>query len=527
MHNRDQVPATHLAWPICVALVGTALIHGVLSGVMSDRNRAGALTSLSVLSFSYYAHLLDWARAPLLRALLWLVVLLLVGVRLQKLNAFDPRFTRLLNRAGTCLLVIALGSGLWSELRAEAGEKTSPSLAGVGSTPEEEFLTLRDGQDDRPLPHIFYIMLDAYGGSSALKTFYGLDNTEFYRGLESRGFDVLEGTHANFPHTTLALSAVLNLDYPWNVLRQSHPRSREVYESLRRPRLLRVLERAGYTTVAFPRPTHLTEIEPQITLGGAHGWLPNRFSRLLLTSTPVPEWLQLMGEDLPAGLVVRARNLDLLEQTPGFASARKPHFVLVHLMAPHNPFFFEADGSLASDWDVYQFERWVEGFDRTEMTDEDLVVAFRERYAEQVLGLNARLLSMIDVIRRRSSRPLLIILQSDHGPRPQYITAREKRFVREGMTRERAAEWYPNLTAVLEPEGFTAGFYDGMTPVNTFRLILGELLRQPLERVPDRSYYPVNPGGLHFEFVDVTAKLERRPVAGDFEEARVRKDTDR
>ena len=50
----------------------------------------------------------------------------------------------------------------------------------------------------RPLPDIYFIVLDGYGRSDVLKEFYGYDNSDFLRGLKEKGFYVAQDSMANY-----------------------------------------------------------------------------------------------------------------------------------------------------------------------------------------------------------------------------------------------------------------------------------------------------------------------------------------
>lgn len=511
------MPPDDLVWPLAVAMAVTAIVHLLLTGLYSNRDKAGILLTLAWLSFTFYSRLFtavdDWR----LRLALWVLILAAIAQWLRRSAGWSVRTTPLLNRISVCLLLIVLIGGVADTLRAQlaTGDENDTTSAVAGSslprmTPAEWDLFRRARSAD--LPHIFYILLDAYGGRETLETLYGFDNREFYEALRARGFVIAERSRANFPHTSLAISSILNLDYPWNHLGEEHPRVGDVYASIRRPVLLRLLERMGYITAAYVNPTHATTIEPMIPLDSIYAGLPNRFSGLLLESTPVSDiFNHLTGTTLLGGGALE-RNLSLLRQAPRFARRKQPHFVYAHLMSPHNPFYFEADGSISPA--THEFERWAQGFDRAELSDDDLVRLYRERYRAQVLGLNGRLLRMIDAIREGASRPTIIILQSDHGPRPQYITRADKNFTVDLLTDDAVYEWYPNLTAIAAPPDFKGLAYSGMTPVNTFRLLLARLLGEPMEPVPDRSYFPHDREGWRLDFIDVTGRSEDLHAAG-------------
>jgi hypothetical protein len=89
-------------------------------------------------------------------------------------------------------------------------------------------------------------------------------------------------------------------------------------------------------------------------------------------------------------------------------------------------------------------------------------------------------MGMIDAILARSSKPPVIVLIGDHGPRSGMRVELEESNLPECMS---------NLTAVLLPGKNAAGLYPQITPVNLFRVVLNDYFNTKLPLLEDRSYY--------------------------------------
>jgi hypothetical protein len=152
--------------------------------------------------------------------------------------------------------------------------------------------------------------------------------------------------------------------------------------------------------------------------------------------------------------------------------------VFAHILCPHLPFAFDENGGAvragASKGQVI--------FDDTlvrvgEANREGLVKAYRN----QVRYANRRIEKAIADILARSSRPPIIILQSDHGSEmtldPSHPSA-------EGI-RERMSI----LNAYYVPQSIRARLYPSISPVNTFRLVLGQYFSEVGGLLADDSYY--------------------------------------
>jgi hypothetical protein len=165
-----------------------------------------------------------------------------------------------------------------------------------------------------------------------------------------------------------------------------------------------------------------------------------------------------MGQERIEGLH-RARVLHALETAPGLAGSKGPVFALVHVVCPHGPFVFDAQGNVPP---------------RPPSGGTEVMRA----YAAQVAYLNGRVLRMVDEILATSRRPVVIVIQGDHGTNP-------------------GADWNdldapagPHrmkiLNAYLFPDRQYARLSDTITPVNTFRVVLSQYLGMDIPPLPDR-----------------------------------------
>lgn len=189
----------------------------------------------------------------------------------------------------------------------------------------------------------------------------------------------------------------------------------------------------------------------------------------------------------------RARVRHTLERLPDLAASDTPLLVLAHVLCPHPPFVFAADGSRPA------LPIPPENF----FTD-GVFTRSREEYAAgygaQLAFLNARLEAAIDRILREARRPTIIVLQGDHGPgagwAPNDVGATDLR------------ERFAILNAYRFPDGDQPRLHPDITPVNTFRVILNRVGGADLPLLEDRSFYATwkEP----YAFVDVTARVTGR-----------------
>jgi len=347
-------------------------------------------------------------------------------------------------------------------------------------------------------PDIYYIVLDAYGASPVLQRIYDLDNRPFIEGLRERGFYVAESSHANYSQTGLSLASSLNYRYLDELThtpgRDSQDR-RVLTGLLTRPRLLRELERRRYTSYAFRtgyRLAHLRGVDHFLSADQA----PSEFHETILALTPLPYLMALLQTQSRHDRY-RAQVLFTLDRLGDLAARPGPKFVFAHVISPHPPFVFDADGEPTGN------DRPLNFFDGSHYLATASQSDYIDRYRAQAAFIGDRVLRAIDEILSASTRDPVIVLQADHGP-GAFLD-------QESLEGTDLDERLSILNAYRLPEGGDRALYPGITPVNSFRLILHHYFGVANELVGDRSHFSTDTRP--FDFHDVTARL-RAPEKG-------------
>ena len=90
-----------------------------------------------------------------------------------------------------------------------------------------------------------------------------------------------------------------------------------------------------------------------------------------------------------------------------------------------------------------------------------------------------------------------LVLQGDHGP--------AARLTWSGESAAAISERMSILNAYYAPPETLARLYPSITPVNTFRIIMGEMFDSPVNLLPDKSYFA--PTSSPYDFVDVSETM--------------------
>jgi hypothetical protein len=327
-----------------------------------------------------------------------------------------------------------------------------------------------------------------------LSRLYEVDDSALLDGLRTRGFYIATESHANYLRTIQSLSSTLNMGYLSSAAREHARAPRDVTPlvwSIHNNRLKTTLERHGYAVYAFESGYTATDLQSEpgyLASGGA----ASEFHVLLLSPTPIPlvqGWLG--GDDLHARH--RARIRHTLSGLPDVASRPGPKFVFAHILAPHPPFVFEADGSAAPTRGPFVY---LDGnsYLLTHTKDE-----YRSGYASQVRFLASELLGVVDGILAASADPPVIVIQGDHGPGVG--------FHHEQLERSDVIERALILNAYYLPGEAEGALRPDITPVNSFRLILRHYLSEDLPPLPDRTFY--NRESQPYDYRDVTTNVQR------------------
>ena len=489
-------------WISALVLLGFAAIVLLLfTLILRDVKRAGMLVFLFLLLFFSYGvvHRALWeggteapASGSQILLITWAVIFVGGAALIIRLGRGLDEITQILNVMALVLVMYSLVDIAPYEFR------TRTALQETGETEPIQPVQTRSLQVDE-LPNIYYIILDGYARADILEELYNYDNSEFLEFLQQRGFFVAAQSQANYVATAESLASSLNLDYLDDEalvgleFSDAQPLRRMIKDSM----VLQFLKQHGYVTVSFSSgylPTTLDEVD--VYLDAGRFWDP--WVVLFLTNTPIA-WLVSGESQLDTHVPNISRSLHaphisriryLFDHLADTAQLQSPHILFAHVVAPHPPFVFDRSGN-----EVPQNR----AFTLNDGSHFLAVGGTREEYLDGYTGqlsfVNDQMMAVVDdLLSSESSRPAIIILQADHGP---------------GMLLDREhpentyfKERFAILNAVRLPKGDTAGLYDEMTPVNTFRLIFNRYFGTELELLEDVSYFSTS--DRPFELINVT-----------------------
>lgn len=433
-------PAAWLLRPLLVTAAGIAFVQLAATVVARDRHVAAAIAGIAV------ALAATGISIPLL-----LFVAGGVGWQLAAFLMKKPRpsmrpgvrVTRTLNALSGVWVLVAVGFAMPDML--PAGYDVTPVVTAVTVDPNATI-----GR-----PDVYVILLDAYARSDTLAQF-GFDNEAFLGSLEERGFDVYPDSVSNYALTTLSVPSILQMQYTHDFsvpISPTAPRQdRIVWENTNHSAAVSNFRKLGYeiySIAAHSAPAELRDVDHYLDHGNVNefeGYLLQGASEIdVLLSIVDRNWLP---EQHRSHVLSNFADLDQLAAQPH----ARPRFVWAHIMSPHAPLVFHADGSLYPPPSCFPLACNLGAGDVPVLGLKEFV----KRYTEQVAYLNSRVSRLVDEILAQDARSVIIIL-SDHGSRYDPADPDEE---------------FHNLFAAYTPGH--PDLYQGVaTPVNVLRLIFG------------------------------------------------------
>jgi hypothetical protein len=149
----------------------------------------------------------------------------------------------------------------------------------------------------------------------------------------------------------------------------------------------------------------------------------------------------------------------------------KPIFVLMHVMAPHDPYVFGPNGESVD----YEYT-----FGANALGDVQVLFDAKQAYLDQLSYISKLLQKSVNEILSNNPNSVIII-QSDTGPfipDDSTLTDEQKEIGRMAI-----------FNAYHFPENTHHKIYDNITPVNTFRIIFNEFFESDLKILDDQVFY--------------------------------------
>ncbi|ULQ53535.1 sulfatase-like hydrolase/transferase [Flavihumibacter fluvii] len=330
---------------------------------------------------------------------------------------------------------------------------------------------------DSQAPDIFFLIFDGYTGSETLKSHWNFDNSVIDSFFTKNAFYVARHSKSNYNSTPISISSIFNMGYYQKLggNRLDYQLFCQAAAEIQHSYVPAYFQHAGYRflnqsifkidgTNQPPGSTAYLDDNKKFIQFQTLGY---RLVKDIGYHFKIPGWLfnfylESNGDKLARMKKYLAQTRQLYNEVKNVASGRynKPIFVYTHFLLPHDPYYFDSTGMLqpASEW-------------MPDKADEQAA-----KYLSQLKYTNKWIMDLASHILKTSSRPRIIIIQSDHGYRAY----------QEGS--DPMLE-FKNLNAIYFPDKDYQQLYDSISSVNTFRVILKKYFNENLPLLNDSTVY--------------------------------------
>jgi len=325
-------------------------------------------------------------------------------------------------------------------------------------------------------PDIFFVVLDGYTSSQCLKEEFNYTNEHIDSLLRSNHFFTSAFSKSNYNVTPFSLASTFNMDYLKPGLENKYNSSKvflQAVKTLKNTYLVDFFKKKGYSIKNFSVFNLMdapAQTRPLFDNNRISGEISDQtmYSRIMkdigwnfAIRNSFTGAFKIPGDYKRTKEYYIFRNQynwdHLLDEIR--TDSDKPRFVYAHIMLPHEPFYFNNDGSLVSDTVII-----LHKYDT------------KTAYFNQLLYTNRLLADFIPLVTKAGKRERIIIIEGDHGFRDYSVgISQEKNFM--------------NLNTYYFSDHNYSALYDSISPVNSFRVILNKYFCQSFPMVRDSSIY--------------------------------------
>jgi len=320
---------------------------------------------------------------------------------------------------------------------------------------------------DCPKPDIYFLLFDEYSSSLSLKNEYHYDNSSIDSFLQQKGFHISPAATSNYNITPFSLASITNMSY-LEVPASGNVNSILYHHAsnlIRKNQLIKQLNTLGYKF----RNISLFDIDEQ--KAPLHYYFAPSTSQIIQRFTLFNKLDQDLGWHFRNNKKAIAGQYQ--QYTRAFENIQSgidsvktisrraytfPQFIYAHLLLPHYPFLVNKN--------VRYTASQQPGIPDTSI----------EAYLAYVEYTNTVIRDLVTTIQANTKNKAIILIMGDHG-------------FRRPVNDTFPHSYFAVQNAVYLPSGDYSGFYDSISAVNQFRVVLNTLFKQQLPLLPDKQYY--------------------------------------
>jgi hypothetical protein len=460
-------PTAWIVRPTIVALAGAAVLVLVFRPFSGTWRASAVATALFTLFFEFYGPIANrlyasgGGRTPVV-----VVAAVFLGITAGMSIVWGRRLRPPFG-------IVAMTMLIASAAISSAGPLVRHAVVrGVAAAPWVPDLMEASPRDRRPRPappDVYLVILDGLARRDVLRERFNVPTAPALEHFRRLGVALPARARSNYVQTYLSLASSLNGRYiDSSIVANTSVQDRQpLQELIDESAIVRRFRAAGYEYLMVASDAAMTSrhaLADRCFCVLPAG--PTELEYVLLAGTPVGD---LVDVDY-AALRTHWRYVRDQFATLESVSGSRPLLVFAHILVPHPPFVFDADGSFAPVGDRFSM------LDGTQFPGTR--AEYIEGYARQARYALARLEVLFDRLLARPRRPVVVV-QSDHGSALDLV-----------HTDITAAGWSERLrifSAFAAPDGVELPPED-ITPVNAFSWAYAAATGTHWAPLPNRSY---------------------------------------
>ena len=349
------------------------------------------------------------------------------------------------------------------------------------------------------LPNVYYIILDGYPRNDVLKKHLDFDNSEFIDFLKQREFYVAENSYSNYSLSSTSIPATMNMNYI-NFLADELGEDSRSYDPLLGKdfglyadnQVIKNFKSMGYKVAKIGSvPMYLHEMplaDLSLCYKSIH-LMDNRLFDTVARTSMIGYFIERWSEDMQRQIILCA-----FEELPKISSYyEEPVFAWSHIMIPHFPLIFGADGEPVTPGESLLVMNNPHLFEGT-----DSSWNIKQQFLQQLQFANKKSMELVDKI-LENEKQSIIIIQSDHGSAFDVDL--------DDPTDDDVHQRLSNINAIYFPDEKPREILmNDQTNVNTFRIVFNSYFGSDYDILEDKIYWNLS-FKKPFWFKDVTSVL--------------------
>ena len=446
VYNISETSASEIWLSLGVSVAATLVLWAILSFILRSLSKAGLATAIFLVFFFSYGRLYDmleyWGVFAPKHAYLFSCMLFVWGYCVYFISRTKKDFritTRMLNITAVALIAINLFNIGAYQVRLARLEAVTPD-----SSQEQTVDETINQENLKAMPDIYYIVPDSYATPRSIAEVWNYDNSQFVNRLLSEGFFIASESKTRYPVTYLSLATSLNMEYV--------PDTEEVWvvhQKITHNKVANLLKADGYKYIHigtwWPPTSYTSDADVNVSFykSTEHGTALVGFVGVLWNTTMLRPFYNYFYSKqnqsyFRLGII---NSLDYIKEIPDI-DVGGPKFVFAHIICPHMPYVFGANGELVDP------ANWLNP----------------QSYLGQYIFITGEIEKVIDALLEKSVIPPIIIIQSDTGA---------------------GSDWDKIFNAYYLPGDGKNQLYDNISPVNSFRIIFNYYFGDNYELLED------------------------------------------